>query len=126
MAKLYQKIILQHYRQPLNRGRLKNPRQTFRGSNYFCGDKLTVYVKLDKQKKIKQVAWQGGGCAISQAAASIFSEMIKGKSLTAVKKIKAEKILQKIKMPLSPTRAKCALLPLYTLKEQEITFNEKN
>lgn len=122
MAKLYEKIILQHYKQPLNRGKLAKPTRKFEGANYFCGDELAFYVKLDKQGKIIDVSWQGGGCAIAQASASIFSEMIKGKSLAQVKKMTKDDIFKKLKIKLSPIRAKCALLPLYIIKEEQDKF----
>ena len=118
MAQLYQKIIMEHYRQPLNRGRLKKADQTFRGVNYFCGDQISFDVQLDQQKKVKAVGWVGSGCAISQASASVFSELIKGKKMSAIKKISSQQFLNRLDIVLSPTRMKCALLPLYTLKEE--------
>jgi len=120
MAKaLYSQIIWQHYRQPLNRHKLSKPNLKFAGANYSCGDQLAFYVKLDKQGKIKAVGWQGGGCAIAQASASVFSELIKGKTLTQVKKLTNQTVLKKLKLKLSPTRIKCALLPLHIIKDQE-------
>jgi|SRR3989339_1566161 len=119
MAELYQKIILQHYKQPLNKGELKGGK-VLKGANYFCGDKLTLYLKVDKKGKVLDVKWQGGGCVIAQASASIFSEMIKGKSINAIKKMSPEQFLKHLNITVSPMRAKCALLPLYVIKDQKI------
>jgi nitrogen fixation protein NifU and related proteins len=123
MAQLYHKIILQHYRQPLNFGRLQQPTKTLRGVNYYCGDELTFYVKLNQQGVITDIAWQGKGCAISQAAASIFSELVRDKNFSQVKKMSSQQLLKKLKLELSPTRIKCAVLPLYVLKEKALTFS---
>lgn len=119
MAGIYKKIIWQHYQHPRNLGKLKAA-QKFEGKNPFCGDELVFYIKLDKNERIKEVAWEGKGCAISQAAASIFSEMIKGKTLRQVQNISHNKFLKKLEEPLSPTRTKCALLPIYILKKEDI------
>ena len=119
MPQIYKKIIWQHYQHPRNLGKIKAA-QKFEGKNPFCGDELIFYIKLNKQNKISEVKWEGQGCAISQAAASIFSEMIKGKTLTQVKNISQDKFLHKLEEPLSPSRVKCALLPLYTFKGEDI------
>lgn len=116
MATLYPKVILQHCARPLNRGRLKKPAKKFTGQNYFCGDYLEFYIRLGVGKKITAVAWQGGGCAIMQASASIFSEMIKGKTLAQVQKMPSRSLLKRLNLTVSPIRLTCALLPLYTIK----------
>lgn len=120
MAQLYHRIILQHCKQPLNKGSLKSPSVTFDGANPFCGDEQRFELRLDDQDRIQEVAWSGKGCAISQAAASIFSEKIRGKKLSAVQQMKSEGLLDDLKMQLSPTRIKCALMPLYTIKGENI------
>jgi len=117
MASTYNLVVLKHYRQPQNKGRLKKPNHVFSGNNYSCGDSLTLYVTLNGQKKIDKVAWEGAGCAISMAGASVFSEMIKGKTISQVKKIKSDAIVKKLNISLSPTRRKCAVLPLFTIKD---------
>jgi len=117
MAALYSPIIFQHARAPQNRGQLKAATLILTGANHSCGDELTFYLKLDKNKVIKEVAWNGSGCAISQASASVFSELIIGKKLAAVQKFSGEVLIKKLKTKLSPSRLKCALLPLYTIKQ---------
>lgn len=120
MASLYQEIIFKHYRHPLHKGKLKNPTRKFAGANPFCGDELNICVKLDSHRRVKKVAWEGKGCALSQAAASIFTDMMKGKTLSQIKKIKSSAFLKKLDIELSPARIKCVLLPLYTIKEEDI------
>ncbi|OGY50938.1 MAG: hypothetical protein A2951_01000 [Candidatus Buchananbacteria bacterium RIFCSPLOWO2_01_FULL_56_15] len=119
MATLYPHPVMRHCRAPQNYGRLKHPGQTFRGRNYFCGDALEISVKFDRRQKITAIAWQGSGCALTQAAASIFSEMIKGKTLDQVRRMKSETLIKQLKIELSPVRRKCALLPLYTMKQED-------
>ncbi|MBU0670997.1 iron-sulfur cluster assembly scaffold protein [Patescibacteria group bacterium] len=116
---------MKHFRHPLNKGRLKNASKTFKGVNYSCGDQLSIFVILDKQKRIKKVAWEGAGCAVSQAGASIFSEMIKGKTLNQVKKMNSEELVKKLNVKLSPIRRKCATLPLFTIKDAEKIITKK-
>lgn len=118
MADLYQAIILRHYHTPSNHGVLKKHSKRFVGANPFCGDEVTIDVELDKGNKIKAIGWDGHGCVISQAATSIFSTMVQGKTLDQVKKMTSKGLLEALNVELSPTRMKCALLPLYTLKNE--------
>ncbi|MAF13517.1 MAG: Fe-S cluster protein [Parcubacteria group bacterium] len=124
MAELYKQVVFRHYKSPLNKRKLIKPSKKFRGVNPFCGDSLEIFVKLDKSKKIKEIGWEGKGCTISQASASILTEMMKGKSLEQIKKIKSGQFLKNLNMNLSPSRRKCALLSLYTIKELDITDQE--
>ena len=118
MAELYQQKIMRHYQQPQNRGKLRSADLTLVGHNPFCGDEVKIYLKMDKAKKIKEVGWEGAGCVISQASMSLFSQMLQGKTLAQAQKIKSEKIIKELGIKLSPTRLKCALLPLYAVKER--------
>ncbi|MDO8669079.1 MAG: iron-sulfur cluster assembly scaffold protein [Candidatus Buchananbacteria bacterium] len=122
MEPTYKKTILRHYNNPSNKLDLKKPTKVFSGANPFCGDKLEIKVKLDGQKKITDVSWSGDGCVISQSSASIFTDMIKGKKLAQIQKMTSAKLLKELDINLSPARRKCALLPLYTIKE---TANEE-
>jgi nitrogen fixation NifU-like protein len=116
---LYHKKILLHAKQPLHRGIMAKPDDVFVGKNPLCGDELTFYLKL-KKGFIVDALWQGSGCAISQAAASLFSDMIIGKKLASVQKWDSTRILTELEIDLSPSRIKCAILPLYTLKQVDI------
>jgi len=117
---LYQQKIMDHYVNPRNQGAISDADKVFAGKHISCGDDITFQVKIGKNKKITQVAWQGSGCTISQAAASILSEMMIDKKITDVQKMDSQGFLKKLEIELSPSRQKCALLPLYTVKEQEM------
>jgi len=117
---LYQQKIMDHYLHPRHQGKLAKADKKFTGQNVSCGDKVDFKVSLNSGGKIKQVAWQGSGCTISQAAASILAEIMVGKTIKQAQNIKSDKFLQDLEVELSPARRKCALLPLYTVKEEEI------
>lgn len=117
MEQTYKKTILRHYNNPSNKIKLKKPTCVFTGANPFCGDKIEIKVKLNQAKKIVDVSWSGDGCVISQSSTSIFTDMIKGKTLAEARKMTSAKFLKELDIDLSPARRKCALLPLYTIKE---------
>jgi nitrogen fixation protein NifU and related proteins len=81
LQELYQEVILDHHRRPRNRGTLAEPVHRAEGSNPLCGDQLTIYVRLNGDV-IEEVAFEGSGCAISTAAASLMTEAIKGKTVS--------------------------------------------
>ena len=113
---MYQEMILDHYRQPKNFGNLKNPSFTFKDSNPVCGDIIQIQVRVDQRNSIKEIKFNGKGCAISQAAASMLTEEVKGKPLEEIKNLKKEDVLKLLGIPLSGIRLKCALLSLKVLK----------
>ena len=117
MEQTYKRIILRHYQNPSNKIDIKKPTEIFPGSNPSCGDVIEIKVKLGNTGKIIDVSWSGDGCVISQASASIFTDLIIGQTLTAVKKITSEEFLKHVNIDLSPSRRKCALLPLFTIKD---------
>jgi nitrogen fixation protein NifU and related proteins len=83
---LYQELILDHYRQPHNHRRIAQPDRTAEGYNPLCGDHVTVFLKLDGDV-VKEVTFEGGGCAISTASASIMTDTLKGRTLSEAKEI---------------------------------------
>ena len=105
---------------PQNKGRLQPADETHNGTNPFCGDDVVIDIKFDDKGNVIDVGWEGKGCAISQASASIFSEMIMNKNIKKINKITNNNFLKKLDIDLSPNRIKCALLPLYTLKGLDI------
>ena len=115
-ADIYREIILDYYRNPRNFGKIDTPDITIRDSNPLCGDEIEIHVKFDGDK-VKDIKFTGKGCAISQASASMLTEMVMGKSLEDMKKVGKEDILESLGLPnLGPARIKCALLSLKTLK----------
>ena len=137
LKQLYQDIILEHGKSPRNLGKCEGYSHDAKGYNPLCGDKVHVYLKLDKEKKVEGLTFEGDGCAISLASASIMTELVKKKSFQEAKEImdaflKMIKDTSEIKsnhldddqktklMSLSgvkqfPMRVKCATLSWHTL-----------
>ena len=137
LPELYQEIILDHGKNPRNLGKTEYFNKNAKGYNPLCGDKVHIYLKLSEDKKVEKVSFEGSGCAISMASASIMTDLIKGKKENEVKEIisdflemikEKEKLNTKILkddektklMCLSgvkkyPMRVKCATLPWHTL-----------
>jgi nitrogen fixation NifU-like protein len=115
MDDLYRLEILEHYRHPLNFGRLEDPDITYHDSNPFCGDEITLDLKI-QNGRVADVRFSGKGCAISRASASMMTEAIKGRTLEELKQWSREEILDLLGIDLGPVRLKCALLPLKALK----------
>ena len=84
LTELYQQVILDHSKSPRNFGKLDGANRTAQGHNPLCGDQVTVYLSVEGDC-VKDVRWQGAGCAISRASASILTTAIKGKSIVEVK-----------------------------------------
>ena len=87
LKQLYQDIILEHGKSPRNLGKCEGYSHDAKGYNPLCGDKVHVYLKLDKEKKVEGLTFEGDGCAISLASASIMTELVKGKSFDEAKEI---------------------------------------
>ena len=154
LKELYQEIILDHGKNPRNLRSINKFNRDAKGYNPLCGDKVHVYLKLNEKKKIEDISFEGSGCAISMASASIMTDLFKGKEESEVKEIindflemireKPELSSQKLQddektklMCLSgvkqyPMRVKCATLSWHTLtsainndKKEINTENEK-
>jgi nitrogen fixation protein NifU and related proteins len=114
---LYREVILDHYKNPRGHGLLDHPDAEAEGQNPLCGDEVSIYVAFgDDGDTIDDVKFSGRGCAISQAATSMLTEMVKGRSATEVAALPKDELLDEIGIPLTPVRLKCALLGLSTLK----------
>ncbi len=115
-ADIYREIILDYYRNPRNYGKITDPDIAQRDSNPLCGDELEMHLNI-KDDKVADVKFTGKGCAISQASASMLTELILGKDFEYVKKLTKEDILDNLGLhDLGPARIKCALLSLKVLK----------
>ena len=108
---IYREHILDHYQNPRNYGRLSSPSATADESNPVCGDQVHVEVGI-RNGVVDEMRFEGGGCAISMAAASILSELIRGKTAVDPALPTDAEMLAEIAVPLSPTRTKCGLLAL--------------
>ena len=87
IKELYQEIILEHGKNPRNLGKTENFNKDAMGKNPLCGDNVHVFLKLDESKKVEDISFEGSGCAISMASASIMTDLIKGKEEAEVKEI---------------------------------------
>jgi len=116
-AEIYKEIILDYYRHPRNYGRLERSDISARDSNPLCGDEVEVQINVANGGKIGEIKFYGRGCAISQASASMLTELAKGKELEWVKSLSKEDVLKMLGSPdLGPARIKCALLGMKVLK----------
>jgi nitrogen fixation protein NifU and related proteins len=114
---LYREVILDHYKNPRNHGELEGADAHAEGQNPLCGDEISVYVKFaDDGDTIEDLSFVGRGCAISQAATSMLTELVKGRSATEVAALPKEELLDEVGIPLTPVRLKCAILGLGVLK----------
>ncbi len=116
MDDLYREVILDHYKNPRNRGTLDPHDFSYEDENPLCGDKLRLDVQLDDERRVIAAAFSGRGCAISQASADMLTESIVGKTLEEVKQLAKDDILDLLGIELGPVRMKCALLSLKVLK----------
>ena len=116
MDDMYREIILDHAKHPRHPGVLDPADIDYEDHNPLCGDRLRLTLRVDENDTITDVAWDGEGCAISQATASMLSEEILGKTLAEVKEITKEDIFDLVGIPLSMNRVKCALLSLKVLQ----------
>jgi len=137
LKELYQEIILDHGKNPRNLKKTENFNKDAKGHNPLCGDKVHIFLKLNDNQKVDEVSFEGSGCAISMASASIMTDLIKGKEVNVVKEL-INDFLEMIKeknslksnnlsedektklMSLSgvkqyPMRVKCATLSWHTL-----------
>jgi nitrogen fixation protein NifU and related proteins len=125
-ADIYREIILDYYRNPRNYGKIQDPDISQRDSNPLCGDELEMHINI-RDEKVADVKFTGKGCAISQASASMLTELIMGKDFEYVKKLNKEDILDNLGLhELGPARIKCALLSLKVLKSGLYSYLANN
>ncbi|MCL5440899.1 MAG: SUF system NifU family Fe-S cluster assembly protein [Candidatus Marsarchaeota archaeon] len=112
---LYAEEIIAHYEHPHNRGKIDLPNLSTREYNPVCGDDITVYILLEKGRII-EIKFEGDGCAISMASASMVTDYVKGKTVKDVENMDAKTIIGLIGVDPGPARLKCAILPLKAIK----------
>jgi len=115
-SKAYNERLMDHYHNPRNFGRLDNPALSHQESNRMCGDRIQIDADV-KDGRITDIRFEGRGCAISIAAASILTDMLKGQSLEDLKSLDKEQMLDAIGVPLKRTRINCALLGLKVFRK---------
>ena len=116
MDDLYREEILSHYKRPRNWGPMEAPDLEFEDNNPLCGDELKVMLRVGNDGVVQDVRFDGHGCAISQAAASMASEEVVGMSMDDLVKLDRSFILELLGIDISATRMKCAMLSLKVLK----------
>jgi len=116
MDDLYRELIIDRYKNPLFRGHVDPHDISFEDDNPLCGDHIRIELKVGKDGRVENAAFEGHGCAISQASADLLIESIQGKPLEEVKQLNKENILDLLGIELGPVRLKCALLSLKVLK----------
>jgi nitrogen fixation protein NifU and related proteins len=113
---LYREYILEHYKHPHNHGSLAQADMEAHDLNPLCGDELTFQISLGDDGKVDAVAFDGHGCAISQASASMLSDELKGLSTEQLLKLDRQTVLDLLGIDISATRMKCAMLSLKVVK----------
>ena len=113
---MYREELLECYRNPQNYGRIDRPSVSYRDFNPVCGDEVEVHLRMESGK-IAAIGFTGRGCAISQAAASLVTENVKGKSADYARRMKKEKMLDLMPIEVSSLRIKCALLAMKAIQK---------
>ncbi|CAD73283.1 MAG TPA: SUF system NifU family Fe-S cluster assembly protein [Rhodopirellula baltica] len=107
---IYEEHVLDHYEDPYHRGTLESASHMHEGNNPLCGDRIVITLKLDDSGKVAEAWFEGEGCVISQASASMLIERMEGKTIEEVKAFTAEEMLELFGPKLTPNRQKCCLL----------------
>ncbi len=115
MDDLYRENLMDHYRHPRHHGALEGADAEADGHNPLCGDQVTVMVRIE-DGAIGEMRFTGNGCAVSQAATSMLTELVQGMAVEEAAALPSQAILDELAIPLSPMRVKCAVLGLGTLK----------
>ncbi len=107
---MYREQILDHYKNPRNYGELEEHTFSHLGENPMCGDEIEVFVRLDDEDRIEYASFQGDGCAISQASASMLTSHIRGMSMEELQELGTDDVLDLLGIEVTPMRVKCAVL----------------
>ncbi|MEO7001216.1 MAG: Fe-S cluster assembly sulfur transfer protein SufU [Ktedonobacterales bacterium] len=116
MDDLYRQYILDHYREPRNHGHLDQPDIHAADTNPLCGDRIEIDLTLDGDR-VNEVRFEGRGCAISQASASMLTERIEGATLDELRALTPQDMLEMLGVEIGPARQRCALLSLRVLHQ---------
>jgi nitrogen fixation protein NifU and related proteins len=112
----YIEKLLEHFDTPRHRGTIPGADVVMTGGNPSCGDKITLYLNVDEQDRVEQIRFEGEGCTISQASASILLDRVQGKTLAEIEAIDYNDVIEELGRDIVLTRVRCATLSLSTLK----------
>ncbi|MCL4373555.1 MAG: SUF system NifU family Fe-S cluster assembly protein [Candidatus Marsarchaeota archaeon] len=121
---MYAEEIISHYEHPHNKGKIENASASIHEHNMVCGDDITVYVKI-KGNKVDDIKFDGSGCAISTASASMLTDFAKGKSISELEKMGVSDMIGLIGVDPGPARLHCATISLKALKEALFMYAHK-
>ncbi len=121
----YIETLLDHYENPRNRRAIDNAQIDYSGGNPGCGDIVHMFASVDEHRRITDVAFEGEGCTISQAAASIITEMVQGKTLDELDEMNYQTLVEELGSEVVAPRIKCAVLALGTLKAGANDYQRK-
>ena len=122
---MYMENILDHYKNPQNKGKIEQPQIENKEKNPSCGDEIEVTATINNNNHITDIKYDGHGCAISQAAISMVTEEVKGKDIEEILKLKKENVLELLGIDIVPMRIKCAMLGLRVLQRGILKFEGK-
>lgn len=125
MSGFYQKILMEHFKHPQNKKKIEHPDFHSRQENPSCGDKVSIFGKI-KNNEVIDIGFDGSGCVISMATASILTEECKGKTVDMLLELTKDDILQMIGLQLGPNRLRCALLPLEALRGALLEYKNEH
>lgn len=123
---IYKENIIDHYKNPRNKYVIKDPTHIVEEENLLCGDRIKFYLKTNQKNIIEEISFTGEGCAISQATASMLTEILKGKKISFIKRIDFNFIKNLLGVEINPARSKCALLAPAALKKIKDPKDEKD
>lgn len=121
---LFQEALLDHYKNPRNAGKLENPDFSSGQANPSCGDSIVIEGRVENGT-LADIKFEGKGCVLNQATASMLTEYAKGKTLDEILKLNTNFITDLVGTKLGPNRLRCALLPLQALQNGIKTYKEK-
>jgi nitrogen fixation NifU-like protein len=121
----YIELLLDHYENPRNRGKMPDADVVLGGGNPGCGDIVTIYLKVDNQDRVAGVSFEGEGCTISQAGASVVTEMVLGKPLSEIETMDLNAMIDELGRDVVISRTRCATLGLGTVKGAVAEYRRK-
>ena len=121
---MYAEELIYNYEHPRNRGGIENPNASMHEENISCGDKITVYLKVE-DGIVKDVKFEGSGCVISMGTSSMLTEALKGKSLSYIETYGKEQLLKLINIDPGPVRMHCATLALRAIRKAALEYDHK-